>query len=222
MAAIPASPENRFLMRNIGWRQYRAIADAVGETHVRLTYDRGRLEFMTLSHGHERRKELLGRLLGVLTEELDIPCQSGGSTTFNREDLERGIEPDQCYYLENEPRVRDKEEIDLNVDPPPDLAIEIEVSRGALDRMSIYAAMRVPEVWRFDGTRIHIHVLSDQGDYIEVERSRHFPFLPIAEVEAFMNRRTEMDETQLVKLFRQWVREHIARGWKLAGPEKNP
>jgi Uma2 family endonuclease len=177
MAAIPAPPDNRCLLPNIGWRQYRAIADAIGETHVRLTYDRGRLELMTLSHGHERRKELLGRLLGVLTEELDIPCQSGGSTTFNREDLERGIEPDQCYYLENEPRVRDKEEIDLNVDPPPDLAIEIEVSRSALNRMDIYAAMRVPEVWRFDGIHLYVHLLNEQGEYDVTDRSRHFPFL---------------------------------------------
>jgi Uma2 family endonuclease len=201
-------------MRNIDWRQYRAIADAIGETHVRLTYDRGALEFMTLSHGHERRKELLGRLLGVLTEELDMPCQSGGSTTFNREDLKRGIEPDQCYYLEHEALVRGKEEIDLGVDPPPDLAIEIEVSRSALNRMDIYAALRVPEVWRFDGTHLHVHLLNDQGEYDEAERSRHFPFLPIAELEGFLQRRTEMDETQLVKMFRLWVRAQIARGWK--------
>src|SRR5271169_1204494 len=101
MATAQPSNEQRFLMRNVEWERYRGFADFVGELHVRLTYDRGNLEFMTLSHGHERLSNLLGRFVEILTEELDRPIQSGGSTTFNREDLERGLEPDQCYYLDN-------------------------------------------------------------------------------------------------------------------------
>lgn len=214
MSVVSAAPEQRFLMRNIGWAQYKAFAEALGESHVRLTYDNGILEFMTLSYGHERLHKLLGQFVEVLTEELNRPRQSGGSTTFSREDLKRGIEPDQCYYLDNEPLVREKDEIDLTVDPPPDLSIEVDITRSCLDRMALFAALRIPEVWRYDGERLHVHLLMEDGTYVESERSRHFPFLPIAELEAFLQRRTEMDETSLIKLFRQWVRDQIARGWK--------
>jgi Uma2 family endonuclease len=196
-------------MRNVDWPRYRAIANALGETHVRLTYDRGNLEFMTLSHGHERWSSLLGQFVEVLTEELSMPRQSGGSTTLDREDLERGLEPDRCYYLEHEAAVRDKDEIDLTVDPPPDLALEVDVSRSSLSRMSIYAAIRVPEVWRFDGEQLRVYRLPNDGRYIESAQSLHFPFLPLAEVQAFLLRRNTMDETSLIKAFRQWVRTLI-------------
>lgn len=166
---------------------------------------------MTLSHGHERCSSLLGRFVEVTTEELNMPMQSGGSTTFGREELERGLEPDRCYYLENEPLVRDKDEIDLETDPPPDLAIEVDVSRSSLDRMGIYAAIRVPEVWRFDGETLRVFRLNKRGKYAEAARSQHFPFLPLSEVAQFLQRRTEMDETSLVRSFRRWVRGQIAK-----------
>jgi Uma2 family endonuclease len=212
MATVIESPrEQRFVLRNVSWSEYQGFAEMLGERHLRLTFDNGNLEFMTLSHGHERCSSLLGRFVEVITEELDIPLQSGGSTTFGREDLERGLEPDRCYYLENEPLVRDKDEIDLATDPPPDLAIEVDVSRSSLDRMGIYAALRVPEVWRFDGEELHVYGLNKRGKYVEVPRSRHFPFLSLAEVAQFLRRRTEMDETSLVRLFRRWVRGQIAK-----------
>jgi len=211
VSTVDAPQEQRFLMRNIDWSKYRSIADDLGETHVRLTYDRGNLEFMTLSHGRERWSSLLGQFIEVLTDELSMPRQSGGSTTLNREDVERGIEPDKCYYLEHEPEVRDKDQIDLTVDPPPDLAIEVEISRSSLSRMDIYAKLRVPEVWRYDGEVLRVYQLSEDGRYIQVERSPHFPFLPLDEVQTFLVRRNSMDETSLIKAFRQWVRELLAR-----------
>ena len=110
--------------------------------------------------------------------------------------------------------MRDKDELDLNVDPTPDLALEIDISRSSLNRMGIYAAIRVPEVWRYDGQKIRVYQLSADGQYVETERSLHFPFLPMREVEAFLMRRTQMDETSLVRLFRAWVREQIAKGWQ--------
>ena len=209
-----ADAVQRFVFRDADWALYEGISEAVGGRHVRLTYDGWRLELMTLSHRHERSSSLLNRFVNVLTEELNVPCQSGRSTTFKRKDLQKGIEADDCYYLEHEPDVRQKDEIDLDIDPPPDLTIEVEVSRSALDRMAVYAAIKVSEVWRFDGDKIHVHVLGSDGNYEVVERSPHFPFLPMRELEAFLKRRTEIDETQLVKQFRQWVREQIAKGWK--------
>ena len=213
MATVEAPREQRFLMRNVNWQEYRGFADLLGEWHVRLTYDRGRLEFMTLSHLHELLKKLLAQFVEALTEELDRPRQSAGSTTLDREVLDRGVEPDECFYLDNEPLIRGKDEIDLDVDPPPDLALEIEVSRSALDRLGIYAALRVPEVWRYDGTTLRVYRLTETGEYCEADRSRHFPFLPPGQLEGFLQRRNEMDETSLVKAFRRWVRDQIAQGW---------
>jgi Uma2 family endonuclease len=208
---VDVTHEQRFVLRDVRWSEYQGIAEAIGERHLRITFDRGSLEFMTLSLGHERYSNLLGQFVEVLTEELDMPRQSGDSTTFGRADLERGIEPDQCYYLENEPLVRDKDEIDLSVDPPPDLAIEVDVSRSSLDRMGIYAALRVPEVWRFDGETLRAFRLGKRGNYVEVARSGHFPFLSLAKVAEFLGRRGEMDETSLVRSFRRWVRSLIAK-----------
>jgi Uma2 family endonuclease len=211
--AVQPPAEQRFLLRNIDWPQYRALADLLNERHVRLTFDGKDLELMTISHGHERWGLLLGQFIEVLTEELDRPRQSGGSTTLNREDVERGLEPDRCYYLEHEYLVRDKDEIDLSVDPPPDLAIEIEISRSCLNRMAIYAALKVPELWRFDGSVLRVYHLTADGNYVEAQASRHFPFLPLGEVQAFLLRRGQLSETQLAKSFRPWVREQSARGW---------
>ncbi len=207
-APLPSS--QRFRLHAIGWAQYIEIADSLGEAHVRLTYDHGNLELMTLSHGHERFSSLLGRFVEVITEEFDLPIQSGGSTTLNREDLSRGAEPDRCYYLDNEPLVRDKDELDLTVDPPPDLAIEVDITRSSLNRMSIYAALGIPEVWRFDGHSLTICQRNTAGGYDDVPRSRFFPTIPPALIEEFLGRRTELDETRLVRAFRQAVRQIIA------------
>ncbi len=216
MATVETTPlrENRFRLSDIDWSSYKAIANAIGERHVRLTYDRGNLEFMTISYEHERWNELLGQFIVVLTEELDMPRQSAGSTTFDREDLARAVEPDRCYYLANAPLMRDKEQIDLTIDPPPDLALEIEISRSLLNRLGIYAAMGVPEVWRFDGDELQVLLLAEAGRYVESDRSRAFPFLLLSEVLRFLRQRSTVDETTLVRSFRQWVREQIARAWQ--------
>jgi Uma2 family endonuclease len=169
---------------------------------------------MTLSFDRERCKKLLGRLIEVVTEELNIPIQSAGSTTFEREDLECGLEADDWYYIRNEPLIRAKRAVDLAIDPPPDLAVEIDISRSSLNRMGIYAAIGVPEVWRFDGVTLRVYHLTADGDYVEADHSQHFPFVPLGELANFLHQRTQMDETSLVRSFRQWVREQISRGWK--------
>ena len=104
----------------VDWETYRKIADALTGRHVRLTYDRGRLEFMTISGKHGILSRLFNRLIGILTEELAMNVLSCGDMTCDREDAGRGLEPDECFYLENEPQVRGKDDIDLSVDPPPD------------------------------------------------------------------------------------------------------
>jgi Uma2 family endonuclease len=207
------STEQRFVLDCVDWKTYRAFLKALDERHVRVTYDRGTLELMTLSHSHEWSSSLLGQFVEVLTEELNMPRHSAGSTTFKRKRRKRGLEPDRSYYLGNEHKVRGKEEIDLRRDPPPDLALEVDISRSCLDRLGIYAALGVPEVWRFDGQTLQVHQLQADGKYAVCDRSMHFPYLPLTELVGFLQRRTLTDEMSLVRSFREWVREQIARGW---------
>lgn len=208
--AIPA--EQRLRLSCIPWEGYIAIREGLGERPVRVTYDRGELEIMSPSYRHENRKRLLGRLIEALTEEMEIDINSSGSMTFQREDLARGLEPDECYWIENEPVIRGREDIDLESDPPPDLALEIEITRSALDRMSIYAALGVPEVWRWDGKNLTVHVRTTRGTYRKSDRSKAFPFLPLSEFAGFLEP-TKLSETQLLRSFRAWVRKQ-KKSWK--------
>jgi Uma2 family endonuclease len=205
---LPPSGQ-RLVLRDIDWPTYRTIADALKGRHVRLTYDRGTLEFMTISHPHGNLSRLLGRLIVVLTEELGMPVQSCGDMPCDREDLERALEPDESYYLRNEPLVRGKEEIDLTTDPPPDLAVEIDVTRNSRRRLGVYAALGVPEVWRFDGEALEVHRLGPGGQYTVSDTSGHFPQVPVQELAAFLRQRTQADENSLVRSFRDWVRQQV-------------
>lgn len=205
---IPA--EQRFLLRDIDWGTYRAISNALHGRHFRLTYDRGNLELMTISRTHGGCSRLLVLLVFVLAEEFELTISNCGDMTCDREDLDRGVEPDESFYLANEPLVRGKAEIDLTVDPPPDLVGEIDISRSSRNRLSIYAAMQVPEVWRYDGNALQVlHLMN--GQYQPSDRSRSFPGLPILELATFLNRRAEMDEIALVRSFREWVRGQIGQ-----------
>jgi Uma2 family endonuclease len=212
---IPA--EQRLRLSCIPWETYVAYSDGLGPRHIRVTYDRGEMEVMTLSPRHENRKKLLGRLVEALTEEMGIDIASFGSMTCRREELLRGLEPDDSYWIQHEPLVRARQDIDLDVDPPPDLALEIEISRSTLNRMSIYAALRVPEVWRWDGETLSVHLLGPRGTtYRPSERSKAFPFLPLVEFADFLAR-TDLSETQLLRQFRMWVRKKKKLRWR--GPK---
>ncbi len=185
MATVTIPTEQRFVLAGIDWPAYVTFGELLGERHVRLTYDRGELEFMTLSPEHERAKKRLARLIEALTEELDIDIASCGSMTCRREDLERGLEPDECYSISHEAQVRGRTDVDLEQDPPPDLVLEVEISRSALDRMGLYASFGVSEVWRWDGQTIHVSRLQTDGHYADSQRSHVFPFLPLTEFTRF-------------------------------------
>src|SRR5262249_26518776 len=210
--------EQRFRISLVSWEKYEQMADWFDGRHVRLTYDRGELELMTVSHKHEFQKHILGVLLMVLVEELDIDIHGAGSMTFKREDLERGLEPDECYWIEHEAQMRSKEEYGQENDPPPDLVLEVEVSRSVLDRMGIYAALKVPEVWRWDGLQLRFCLLQ-KGKYVESAASRAFPMLAAGEVVRFMHMQQTLSKVTLLRAFRQWVREQQAQGWP-AAPSK--
>ena len=198
----------RVILHNISWSTYQALLVDLGDHRGRLTYDRGTLEIMSPSEEHEGRKRLVGRFIEVFTEELNIDIKSMSSTTLQSELKERGLEADESYYVQNEPRVRGKR-VDLTRDPPPDLAIEIDLRRSAIDRMGIYAALGVPEVWAFEHNALLIHLLRENDEYEVSETSAALPQLAMAELMRFLALQGSMSETALVRSFRAWVRERF-------------
>jgi Uma2 family endonuclease len=200
--------EQRFVLFNIGWEGYEAMLKILGDRPIRTTYDRGNLELMSPSRAHEEAKYLLGCVIDTVTEELHIPRRGAGSTTWRREDLDRGLEPDACFYLANAERVRGKA-LDLSIDPPPDLAIEVDITRSSLDRMGVYAKLGVPEIWRYDGESLRIYLLQADGNYAESETSRSLPFLLPGEVARFLEQAGPMDHSEWGRQFRQWVRGEL-------------
>lgn len=204
---------NRLILDGVSWQSYQQILHAFDDRHLRITFDRGALEIMTLSPEHERLKHLLSYLIGVLVEELNWDMAGFGSMTFKRSCHQRGLEPDECYWIQHESLVRGKNLIDLERDPPPDLVFEIDITHSSLDRFAIYATLGVPEIWRFNGQTLRAHLLTPAGDYGESQQSRTFPFLAMLEIEHFLALRSGESETALLRRFRAWVRRQITNNW---------
>jgi Uma2 family endonuclease len=155
---------------------------------------------------HEDDKEIIGDLIKALLEELDIEFRSLGSTTFKKPRAQ-GLEPDQCFYIQNEATIRGKKRIDLSVDPPPDLAIEIEITSRT--HPSIYEALQVPELWRFEQGNLQFNVL-EFGKYQEVLESPNFPGLALKQmIPHYLRESKTLGRNKVLKAFRQWVREQI-------------
>jgi Uma2 family endonuclease len=161
----------------VSWETYeRLLADDEERRVPRMTYDQGVLELVTPSTPHEEDAATITRIVDIVAANLGIPIRSVGSTTFRRKDLERGFEPDASFYIQNEERIRGKRQIDLTVDPPPDLVLEMEMSRSALDKLPLFASIGIPEVWRCDGQRVTILIL-EQDRYRETATSQAIPVL---------------------------------------------
>jgi len=205
-ATLIQSPD-RVILRNISWQSYQSlIRDFEQQPALRLTYDRGALEIRMPLDPHETYKKLLGRLIEAATEELDLEIRSLGSRTCDREDLAKGLEPDQCYYIQHEAQVRGIAQIDLTQFPPPDLAVEVDITSSSLNRLAIYADLQVPEIWRYDERSLIIYGLQN-GEYEVCDRSIALPLLTAADILRFLNLHPEIGENSLIKQFRQWVRD---------------
>ncbi|HTU19659.1 MAG TPA: Uma2 family endonuclease [Gemmataceae bacterium] len=215
LAQPPAAMPQRFVMHGVSWQTYQKALEAFGDQPIRITYDRGSLELMSPLPIHEVYKRCLGLLLAVLDRELKIPIKGLASTTFRRRDLDRGLEPDECFYVGNLGRIHDWRNIDLSIDPPPDLALEVEVTRSCLNRLEIYAALGVPEVWRFDGEQWHIHCLAAIDTYEERPHSNVLPFVDLAEVTPFLDQAAAgMSDGELMDLLHQWAKDCVRPRWE--------
>jgi Uma2 family endonuclease len=194
----------RFTLYNISWDKYESLLKTLGDQRVFLTYNQGTLELMSPSPAHEKFGSLLARLVQTYTLVLRIPIFSLAQTTWRRREAERGLEADGCFYVQNEPSMRHRREIDLAVDPPPDLAIEVDLSSSSVDKEDVYAGLGVPELWRYEDGAVVITTLQ-QGRYLPAAKSLAFPGLPIADVNRFVDMRQTMGETELVGAFMEWV-----------------
>ena len=209
----PIQSDQRFFLQGVSWQTYLELRDSSENLHIRMTYNQGILEMMAPSKRHEHFGYFLGRLIDIWTEEMNINVQSCRTMTFKREDLLRGLDPDNYYYITHELAIRNKNEIDFTVDPPPDLVIEIDLGGGALDKLESYAAFRVPEVWRYDGDNLFIYTLGSElmeekseNRYIVSPASQCLPGFPIREIEAIMQKLGSTSDTELVRSFRRSVR----------------
>ena len=211
METIKSPAEQRVVLRNIGWDTYeRLLADHENDSAPRLTYDRGELEIMSPSPEHEALNRSIALLVEFVAAEMGIDVYDLGSTTFKREDLERGFEPDSCFYIENEEQVRGKDRIDLTVDPPPDLVIEIDLTSPSFSKLPIYAQIGVPELWRYDGARMKILVL-EGSDYVETTES--IVLLPLTSnaLTDLVEKSKATRRTIWLERVREWAR-HNPRG----------
>ncbi|MGA2067589.1 MAG: Uma2 family endonuclease [Thermoguttaceae bacterium] len=207
-----ASPDRAVVLHGIPWATYVALRDTEENWNLRMTYDHGELEIVSPSPLHERLAVVLGNLVEIWALELDIPLSSFRTMTVRREALERGFEPDNCYYVEREPLVWNKTELDFDVDPPPDLAIEVEVSRDSPGKMPIYASFGVPELWRVSGRRLQVHELAAEHRYVPRDTSLCLPDFPITRAQEVLLQLGSVRQTTLLRSFRDWVRQNARRG----------
>jgi Uma2 family endonuclease len=218
-ASSRTSVNQRVLLRGVTWENYsRLLAGFAELPTVRLTYDRGLLEITAPLYRHDNSSRFLGCMVRVLTEELNLPVATGGSTTLRRRRRRRGLEPDECFWIANESRVRGLHRINLRTDPPPDLAIEVDVTSSSLNRMSIYEALNVPEVWRLDVTGLTFHILQANGHFALSPVSRSFPLVSSADITGFMALLGHQEENEILRQFRVWIRQQVARGGAASPP----
>lgn len=205
---IVIPPGHTLLLKDINWLTFEKFLEELGEHRAaRLSYRQGVLEIMVPLAEHESSKELIGNMVEILLEELEMEFWALGSTTFQNEQMARAVEPDKCLYIQHEALVRGKTRIDLTVDPPPDLAIEIDITSRT--RFDNYEKLGVLELWRYDGERLEIHVLQEDR-YVMATASIHFPQLPILEVIPQYVRQSQVrGRNATMRAFREWVKIFI-------------
>jgi Uma2 family endonuclease len=206
MLTVSSPAEERTILHHVSWKTYECLLEDFADSSApRFTFDRGTLEIMSPREEHERSNRTIALLVEVVTEERGLEIDSLGSTTFKREDVGRGFEPDSCFYLQNAERVRGKDRIDLRIDPPPDLVIEIDITHSSLDKLPIYAQFGVPEVWRYNGQALRILVL-EEGAYHERDESLVLPGLDGATLTGFVAARKTLKRPAWLRSVREWAR----------------
>lgn len=202
--SVPA--EARVVLRGVSWQTFKALMADIGEDRsCRIAYDQGILEIRVPYEQHEEPKILISSFVEALADELEIEIRQLGALTLEREDLTRAVEPDTCFYIQNEALVRGKE-IKLPNVPPPDLVVESDYTHSSLNKFNIYASLEVPELWRYRKQSLQVYQLVE-GKYEQTDKSLAFPFIPIAEIPGLIEQSKTIGQRAAVRLFRARIRE---------------
>jgi Uma2 family endonuclease len=196
------------IKHGITWEEYEDLLEAIGEsTGLRVSFDMGTLEIMTVSHKHEKYSTLIERMVDRLSSYLRLKVLFFGSATMKKQSQQKGVEPDACFYVQNADLVGKKDELDFNNDPPPDVVVEIDLFHESLSKFPIYAALRVPELWRYEKDRLTIYHL--RGDeYVPSENSQSLPLLDGAVLTSFLRLTTTQDQYDILLAFEEWLESH--------------
>jgi len=203
---IPAG--NQLLLRNVDWESFEQLLEELGDNRgTRLSFSDNTVEIMAPMAAHENDKRIIGRIVETILEEMGVEYASLGSTTFKNEQMTQAVEPDECFYIQNEEKTRGKAKIDLEQDPPPDLAIEIDLTSRT--HFNNYEKLGVPELWRFDGKSLNINVLRN-NIYIESSQSRQFPNIPLKEaIPHFVEESKTRGRSRMIKSFKLWLKDYL-------------
>jgi Uma2 family endonuclease len=205
---LKIKPGQQLLLEDVSWQQFENILTELGEHRAaRVSYSHGSLELMVPLPEHEKAKEIIGDIIKILLDRLNIDYDSLGSTTLKSERMTQGVEPDACFYIQNQVLVLGKNRLDMNVDPPPDLAVEIDLtSRTPLEN---YRLLGVPELWRYGKQGLQISILQD-GQYIKSDSSPTFPNLPIVDlINRYVQQSQTVGSSQAIRAFKQWVQDNL-------------
>ncbi len=199
-------PGGTLTFTDVLWEEYEQLLSDLGDCYAaRITFDQGKLEIMSPTLKHEIFAQVINALAMILAEELNLVLEGLGSTTYKLEWLAKGVEPDACFYTANAAGVIGKERIDLRSDPPPDIVVEIDVSHESTRKLAIYAAMGVPEVWRYDGKRAYIYKLAGP-EYVAVDASQVLPVFTTDVLARFLEQSKTEGQTAVRRSFRDWLR----------------
>lgn len=205
---IPSSKQQtqHILLEGVTWATYQALLNELGDHRASmLAYEQGVLEIIMPSDLHELINRLLELMVTALTDELGMKIRGYGSTTLEREDLAGGVEPDSCFYIQNVERILGKK-LDIQAVPPPDLAIEVDITSSSRRRLGIYLTLQIPEVWRYTEQQGVVIYQLQNGEYVECEFSPTFPMVSGTVLVQFLQLAKTEDDNSIIRTLRQWLR----------------
>lgn len=210
LEAIEHLPEGAMLrLERISWEEYEQLLEEMSaRPGLRVSYDKGRVEIMSPTTEHEEYKDFILRLVSNLAEEMNVILETRGAATYRQKKFQKGAEPDCSFYVQNASAVIGNRRIDLNIDPPPDVVVEIDITNESLSKFPIYSAFGVPEIWRYDGKRVEIYHLVNQS-YIEKAESLAFPSLTANALTDRIEQSKTEGQSAALSTFRQWIRANI-------------
>ncbi len=199
----------RVVLTEVNWSEFEDILLELGEKRAsRIAYCQNKLEILTPLPEHEYYKENIGTAIQDIAEVLEKDYESLGSTTWRKQAKMTGIESDNCFYFQNEPKIRGKLDYDLNQDPPPDLILEIDITNKSLNRFPLYAHLGIPELWRYGQGQLKVYLLGENEEYQESQQSLVFPNLPVQEIPSIINGYRNEGRRIIRKKIREWATQH--------------